>query len=324
MTGLMFWLNETWPGARREKFAWATFFNVGDEYVGHRNRLICQIWDTANELKARDPALNCLRGLLDHPDREVRFNTAVQFKNIDRPVFKKVLADLAKTEDDVGWEAGGFLRDVVEDEEAGKDTYSDPVIDPELLSPPDEAAWQVNHLPPAGMSFAQIRQQLAHTMSPEFAGRVQSLARPAIGLWPQRPSGELSVAASRLGGMPHAPPGWSWPLCETEPLFFLGQINCSELQGIPAAENLPPSGLLAFFADHDAVNGGNLYGKKGFAVFYWAEFDRLVPAMPPIELQEVLPLCSLAFRPMIIFLIASAASSTAWNGVRTTIAHTLI
>jgi uncharacterized protein YwqG len=94
-------------------------------------------------------------------------------------------------------------------------------------------------------------------MSPEFAGRVQSLARPAIGLWPQRPRGEPPITASRLGGMPRAPPGWSWPLCETEPLFFLGQINCAELQGIPAAEKLPPSGLLAFFADHDAVNGGN-------------------------------------------------------------------
>jgi Domain of unknown function (DUF1963) len=192
-----------------------------------------------------------------------------------------------------------FFATLSEDEEAGKDTYSDPVIDPELFSPAAEAAWQPRNPPPAGMSFAQIRQQLAHTMSPEFAGRMQSLARPAIGLWPQRPSAELPVTASRLGGMPYAPPGWSWPLCETEPLFFLGQINCAELQGIPAAEKLPPSGLLAFFADHDAVNGGNLYGQKGFAVFYWPELDRLVPATPPIELQEVLPLCALAFRPLI-------------------------
>jgi hypothetical protein len=99
--------------------------------------------------------------------------------------------------------------------------------------------------------------------------------------------------------MPYAPADWSWPTCETEPLFFLGQINCAELQGIPAAEKLPPSGLLAFFADHDAVNGGNLYGQEGFAVFHWTDLDRLVPGKPPIELQEVLPLCALAFRPMI-------------------------
>jgi uncharacterized protein YwqG len=206
---------------------------------------------------------------------------------------------LATVEDDVGWEAGGFLRDVVEDEEAGKDTYSEPVIDPELFSPSDEAAWQIDHPPPPAMSLAQIRRQLARTMSPPFAGQVQSLARPAIGLWPQRPLGELPITASRLGGMPHAPPGWSWPLCETEPMFFLGQINCAELRDIPAAEKLPLSGLLAFFADHDAVNGGMSSYEGAFAVFYWTELDRLVPAKPPIELQEIFPLCALAFRPMI-------------------------
>jgi uncharacterized protein YwqG len=282
-----------------QSFVDTTLFRKTIEHVGHRNRLVGQIWDTAKELKARDPTLNCLRGLLDHPDREVRFNTAVQFKNIDRPVFKKVLADLAKAEDDVGWEAGGFLRDVVEDEKAGKDTYSDPVIDPELFSPAAEAAWQIDHPPPPAMSLAQIRRQLARTMSPALAGQVQSLARPAIGLWPQRPLGELPITASRLGGMPHAPPGWSWPLYEIEPLFFLGQINCAELRGLPAAEKLPPSGLLAFFADHDAVNGGMRSYEGAFAVFYWTELDRLVPAKPPIELQEIFPLCALAFRPMI-------------------------
>jgi len=34
------------------------------------------------------------------------------------------------------------------------------------------------------------------------------------------------------------------------------------VQGIPAAEKLPPSGLLAFFADHDALNGADFYGEK--------------------------------------------------------------
>jgi uncharacterized protein YwqG len=136
-------------------------------------------------------------------------------------------------------------------------------------------------------------------MSPEFSARVQGLARPAIGLWPQCPIGELPITASRLGGMPHAPPGWSWPTCETEPLFFLGQINCAELRGIPAAEKLPPSGLLAFFADHDALNGHDLYGEEGFAVFHWTELDQLAPATPPIEVLEVLPLCALGFRPLI-------------------------
>ena len=82
-------------------------------------------------------------------------------------------------------------------------------------------------------------------------------------------------------------------------MFFLGQINCAELRGIPAAEKLPPSGLLAFFADHDLVNGCTSSYEGAFAVFYWTELERLVAAKPPIELQEILPLCALAFRPMI-------------------------
>jgi hypothetical protein len=244
-------------------------------HVGRSNRLTDRIWGAAQELKTRDPALNCLRDLLQHPDREVRYGAAVQFKNVDRAVFKRALADLAKVDDEVGRNASDFLRNVIRDEKAGKDSY-EPATD--LGVPSDEAAWQSRNPPPEAMSLTQIRRQLACTMSPEFAGRVQGLARPAIGLWPQCPRGELSVTASRLGGMPHAPPNWSWPTCETEPLFFLGQINCAELQGLPAAEKLPPSGLLAFFADHDAVNGCTSSYNGAFSVFHWTGLDQLVPA----------------------------------------------
>jgi uncharacterized protein YwqG len=280
-------------------FVETILFRKTIEHVGRLNRLFTQIWDLAAELKARDPELNCLRGLLEHPDRNVRFDAAAQFKNIDRAVFKKTLADLAEGNDRVAFEARGFLDSVVRDEKAGKDTYREPVFDPEASSPSAESAWQPRHPPPAAMNLAQIRRQLAHTMSPDFAGRVQSFAKPAIGLWPQQPGDELPPTGSRLGGMPHAPPGWSWPLCETEPMFFLGQINCAELKRLPSAERLPSSGLLAFFADHDAVNTAPPYEDKGFAVYHWTELDQLIPASPPIELQEILPLCRLAFRPMI-------------------------
>jgi len=271
------------------------------EHIGRKNRLFDQISSIAVELKARDPMLKCLRRSLDHPVREVRFDAAAQFKNIDRYIFKAILADLAKGDDRVAFEAERYLDWVVSDEKAGKDTYSEPFIDPEPSSASAEAAWQPWHPPPSAMSLAQIRRRLARTMSPEFAGRVQSLARPAIGLWPQCPGGELRITTSRLGGMPHAPTDWSWPLCRTEPLFFLGQINCAELQGLSTAEKLPPSGLLAFFADHDAVNGRTDFYEESFAVYHWTDLDRLVPAKPPIELLKMFPLCALAFRAMIEF-----------------------
>jgi hypothetical protein len=90
------------------------------EHVGRKNRLFAQIWDISIELKARDPVLNCLRGLLDHPVREVRYDAAAQFKNIDRAVFKKILADLAEGDDRVAFEAERYLDWVVSDEKAGK------------------------------------------------------------------------------------------------------------------------------------------------------------------------------------------------------------
>jgi uncharacterized protein YwqG len=280
-------------------FVETTLFRKTIEHVGRSNRLFTQIWDIAAELNARDPALNCLRGLLEHADRDVRFNAAAKLKNIDRAVFKETLADLADGDDRLAFEARRFLERVISDEKAGKDTYREPVFDPEGYSPSAESAWQVRHPPPAAMSLVQLKRRLARKISPAFAGHVQSFARPAIGLWPQQPSDELPATASRLGGMPHAPPGWSWPMCQMEPMFFLGHVNCAELQGLPGAEKLPAFGLLAFFADHDAVNTARPYEDKGFAVYYWTQLDQLNPASPPIELQEVLPLCRLAFRPMV-------------------------
>ena len=112
------------------------------------------------------------------------------------------------------------------------------------------------------------------------------------------PPPDLPIAASRLGGLPHAPAGWQWPVDEGEPMLFLGQINCADLRGLPAADVLPSSGLLAFFGDHDAVTGCMMTA-LGVAVFYWREIDRLAPAAPPIELIRVSPLCALALRPLI-------------------------
>jgi uncharacterized protein YwqG len=276
-------------------FVETILFRKTIEHIGRKNRLVDRIGHIERELAARDPKLDCLRGLLQHSDREVRLYTAVAFKDIDRATFKKILTDLAKGKDDVGFEIRMFFDDVLK----GKEPRDFSSIDPNPDSAAAKAAWQPRHPPPAAMSLAQIRRRLARTMSPEFAGHVQSLARPAIGLWPQRPRGELSVTASKLGGMPHAPPGWVWPLCQTEPLFFLGQINCAELRGLPAAEKLPSSGLLAFFADHDAFNGCTGDHKDAFAVYHWTDLNQLALAAPPVELQRTLPLCALAFRPMI-------------------------
>src|SRR5204863_7987163 len=80
-------------------------------------------------------------------------------------------------------------------------------------------------------------------------------------------------------------------------MLFLGHINCAELRGMPGADDLPPSGLLAFFGDHDSVSG--CMSGLGAAVFHWPEINCLQPAAPDIELLRTFPHCALALRPLI-------------------------
>jgi hypothetical protein len=161
---------------------------------------------------------------------------------------------------------------------------------------PRDFAGKARTPPPESMSRDEIKSRLAEAL-PQTWSRFMRLARPAIGLWPQRPKRDLSPTSSRLGGMPFAPPGWQWPIPENEPILFLGQINCADLRGFDGAERLPSSGMLAFFGDHDSVMGALLTG-LGVAVYHWSSIEGLVPATPPIELMATFPLCTLAFRPL--------------------------
>lgn len=84
-------------------------------------------------------------------------------------------------------------------------------------------------------------------------------------------------------------------------MYFLGQIYCPDLAGLPGAELLPREGLLAFFGDFDAIAGCEpaCSAEQG-AVYYWPEAD-LVATEPPLPLgnpkeQVATPLL---FRPFI-------------------------
>jgi uncharacterized protein YwqG len=147
------------------------------------------------------------------------------------------------------------------------------------------------------MTRAEIEQHLRGTL-PDFADRLVELALPAIGLWPQRSRAERPGGASRLGGMPLAPPGWQWPMVEAEPMLFVGQIDCAELRDLPGAQLLPSRGLLAFFGDHDAVMACR-FEARDIEVHHWPDIERLTPAVPPIEPALVFPVCALALRPLI-------------------------
>jgi Domain of unknown function (DUF1963) len=173
---------------------------------------------------------------------------------------------------------------------------------PKVQVPPDrplrsEFQWQCDNPPPRSITRDEIVQHLRNAL-PEFHDLLISLALPAIGLWPRRAGADSPDAASRLGGMPLAPPDWQWPVVDDEPLLFVGQINCAEIRGMPGAGLLPSSGLLAFFGEHDGLMGCRIEARH-IAICHWTDVDNLVPAVAPIEPSLVFPLCTLTVRALL-------------------------
>lgn len=157
-----------------------------------------------------------------------------------------------------------------------------------------EILWQCDHPPPPALTKDEIAARLRGSL-PDLCDRFMQMGLPAIGLWPQRRA-EIPATASRFGGTPVAPPDWAWPAEEGEPLLFVGQINCAELRGLPGAEVLPSSGLLAFFGSEEAMM--THYPDPHSCVFHWRDTDTLVPAVSSAPPNEIFPQCALLLRPM--------------------------
>jgi len=149
---------------------------------------------------------------------------------------------------------------------------------------------------PTGISRAELEELVCAQFPADLARRVLALARPTIGLWPRRLNESGDPRSSRLGGMPYVPEGWIWPIVEGEPMLFVGYVNCAELAALSSARVFPANRLLAFFADHDFIDGpGGGWEDLGCAVFHWPETARLTPAIEPVEDFRRLPRCGLAF-----------------------------
>ncbi|KPF96471.1 hypothetical protein IP86_16420 [Rhodopseudomonas sp. AAP120] len=166
-----------------------------------------------------------------------------------------------------------------------------------LTLPPEHPAfWMIRNPPPPALSAAEIAHRLSKVL-PDQADALLRWLRPAIGLWPHGERPDAPADGSRLGGMPYAPPDWTWPVAAGEPMLFIGQINCADVHGMLGAESLPDRGLLSFFADHDTAMGCLLTGQGG-AAYYWPDTADLVAAKPPLEILTRFARAELLFRPM--------------------------
>lgn len=106
-----------------------------------------------------------------------------------------------------------------------------------------------------------VQEAAASAGLSHLAATIAELALPSIRLHAHAASEHrIAVGASKIGGHPDLPIGTPWPRRafpfkdpalepETIPFAFVAQINLAEVAAYPAAQVLPPTGMLYFFID---------------------------------------------------------------------------
>ena len=112
------------------------------------------------------------------------------------------------------------------------------------------------------------------------------------------------MGASRFGGQPDVPAGFTWPVFETAvpedetvkppPLAFLAQFDCASLAPLDREGLLPKTGLLSFFYELGSQRWGYDPKDAGCARVYWFDGAPLAPAGFPADLPEDFRLPELA------------------------------
>jgi hypothetical protein len=287
----------------REKYVEMVLLEEKTGHIGRKNRI--SGWKRLigdRLIAAGSDSEREVMPLLGHRSAAVRFSAADLVKPFNRESYADILKGLASDTGEIGREARFALRSLEREEQQGAATPA-PVRQPD----PDWLRirhWQKDNLPPAAMARADFENRVLAEFSPARAPQILGLVRVAIGLWPQQQAPADSPLVSRHGGPLLAPPGWQWPIWEEEPLFFLGQIHCPDLTGLPGAECLPEDGLLTFFGDHDVITGCMPGGGSEEGMVGDWPVEGLVAASPPLPppseyLREYGDPTHLLFRPFL-------------------------
>jgi hypothetical protein len=209
----------------RQRYADAVLLHERTQHVGRANRIFMRIHEIGERLIALGGTSDReLLPLLSHPSRKVRRSAAFDIRPFNRDLFLSVMESLVQEGGAIGREAQFDLQLMARREEAeAEPRHPDPLPDPNRLRIID---WQQDNPPPAAMSQRQLKDRVSAEFSTGRARQILALARPAIGLWPQRKVKPASPLASRHGGDVWAPADWQWPIYEEEPMCFLGQIYC--------------------------------------------------------------------------------------------------
>ncbi|GIK64024.1 MAG: hypothetical protein BroJett018_18180 [Chloroflexota bacterium] len=80
---------------------------------------------------------------------------------------------------------------------------------------------------------------------------------------------EISIGASKLGGLPDLPSEIDWPIWNNIPLAFIAQINLAEVKAYDVDNVLPSAGMLYFFNDAEQPWGGSLEDRGRWKVIFY-------------------------------------------------------
>lgn len=88
---------------------------------------------------------------------------------------------------------------------------------------------------------------------------------------------QLPVGSSKIGGNLDVPTDFEWPYWRNSFLSLLIQINLSNLQDLMPINDLPASGVLSFFYEHnDEAKWFDPADQEAYQVYYFENTDALV------------------------------------------------
>ena len=109
---------------------------------------------------------------------------------------------------------------------------------------------------------------------------------------------DLSIGASRIGGVPDVPPDFKWPERHELPQSFIAQLSMVEVHPYDTHGILPSRGMLWFFYDaKQETFGADPTDRGGWSVLYRENYSGLQRIVAPSKLpaESQFKACSVSF-----------------------------
>src|SRR5690348_6088360 len=153
---------------------------------------------------------------------------------------------------------------------------------------------EVDTMDKAGVRVAFVAAGLSR-----LSKDIDFLAKDSIRLF-AKPAGEydISIGASRIGGVPDVPPDFKWPERNDVPQSFIAQLYLDEVHPYDTHGALPSRGMLWFFYDaKQETYGADPADRGGWRVMFREDYSELQRVAAPVKLpaESQFKACTVSF-----------------------------